>query len=78
MKALHLISDMDFSRKLDTYTIPRRRAGDQVHMNFPAPATIAADKPIQIKGRSHRVLRRDRHRHHRRPADVPESRVRHA
>ncbi len=43
MKALHLVQDMDFSRKLDTYTKPRRQAGDQVHMNFPAPATIAAD-----------------------------------
>ena len=50
-RGLHLVQDMDFSRKLDTYVKPRRRRGDQVHMNFPAPATRTADKPICIKRR---------------------------
>lgn len=49
--ALHLVQDMDFSRKLETYTIPRRERGDQVHMNFPAPATKTAAKPIHITRR---------------------------
>ena len=50
-RGLHLVQDMDFSRKLDTYVKPRRRKGDQVHSNFPAPATRTADKPICIKRR---------------------------
>ena len=50
IQSLHLVQDMDFSRK-PTYTIPRRRAGDQIHMNFPAPATRTADKPIHITRR---------------------------
>ena len=56
MKGLHLVSDMDFSRKLETYTKPRRQAGDQVHMNFPAPATLVADKPIHVVGRNQATL----------------------
>ena len=51
IQPLHLVQDMDFSRKPHTYTIPRRQAGDQIHANFPAPATRTADKPIIITRR---------------------------
>ena len=51
IQSLQLVQDMDFSRKPHTYTIPRRRAGDQIHMNFPAPATRIADKPVHITRR---------------------------
>ena len=51
INAIHNVQDMAFSRMLDTYTIPLREAGQQIHMNFPAPATKSADGPLVIKRR---------------------------
>ena len=42
---------MAFSRMLDTYMIPLREAGQQIHMNYPAPATKSADGPLVITRR---------------------------
>ena len=51
INAIHNVQDMAFSRMLDTYMIPLREAGQQIHMNFPAPATKSADGPLVIKRR---------------------------
>ena len=51
INAIHNVQDMDFSRKLDTYTIPLREEGQQIHSNYPAPATKSADEPLVVKRR---------------------------
>ena len=51
INATHNVQDMAFSRMLETYTILLRQAGQQIHMNYPAPATKSADGPLVIKRR---------------------------